>query len=123
MTLRTMQPDPTWDSTAHADTVAAFEAVGEDITVHIWGGDWCGDCRRELPKLAAALRAAEIPEGAINHHVVDQDKQGDLVSTYEVTKIPTIVIEIDGESVARFEERADRPAPEALAGELEGLRS
>jgi thioredoxin 1 len=122
MTLRTMQPDPTWDPTAHAETVTAFEAIAERVTVHIWGGDWCGDCRRELPKVAAALRAAEIPTDAINQHEVDQDTQGDLVGVYNVTKIPTIVLEIDGETVARFEEHADRPAPEFLAAALDGMK-
>lgn len=123
MRLRTMQPDPAWDATAHAETVAAFDAVADQVTVHIWGGDWCGDCRRELPKLAAALRAAEIPVDRIHQHPVDEDKDGNLVATYNVGRIPTIVIEIDGETVARFEERAERPAPEALAKALEEGRT
>lgn len=123
MTLRTMQPDPTWDATAHAETVAAFEAVADQITVHIWGGDWCGDCRRELPQLAAALQAAEIPRDRIHQHEVDQDKHGDMVATYDVETIPTIVVEIDGDTVARFEERATRPAPAYLADELAGIRT
>lgn len=119
MTLATMQPDPTWDETANAPTVDAFAAVADRLAVHIWGGDWCGDCRRELPALAAALAAADIPEDRIHVHVVDREKEGDLVEDYEVTQIPTIVLKIDGESVARFEERESRPAPVYLAGALE----
>lgn len=119
MTLSTMQPDPTWDATAHAETVDALEPVTADLTVHIWGGDWCGDCRRELPALAAALDAAGIPEAQIHQYVVDRDKDGELVDTYDVDSIPTVVLEIDGEEIARFEEREARPAPEFLAGQLQ----
>lgn len=111
-----MQPDPTWDTTAHAETVAALEAVADDLTVRIWAGDWCGDCRRELPGLAAALDAAGIPEQRIHQYVVDREKDGDLVETYDVQSVPTIILEIAGEEVARFVEREDRPAP-AFFGE------
>lgn len=118
MALATMQADPTWDTTAHAETVEAFERVAEDLTVHIWGGDWCGDCRRELPGLAAALEAAGIPESHIHQYVVDRDKEGELVDTYDVHSIPTVVLEIEGEEIGRFEEREARPAAEFLAEQL-----
>ncbi|MFB6111969.1 MAG: TlpA family protein disulfide reductase [Halobacteriaceae archaeon] len=118
MTLSTMQPDPAWDATAEAATVDSLAAVADEVVVHVWGGDWCGDCRRELPALAAALRAADIPEERIHQHPVDQDKRGELVEAYEVSHIPTVVLEIDGETVARFEEQADRPAARYLADEL-----
>lgn len=118
MVLSTMQPEPTWDETANAETVAAIQSVAESLTVHVWGGDWCGDCRRELPALAAALQAADISESQINVHEVDQQKSGPLVEAYDVERLPTVVFELDGEEKARFEEQADRPAPIALADQL-----
>lgn len=119
MPLATMEPEPTWDESAHAATVDALAAAAaEGAVVHVWGGDWCGDCRRELPALAAALRAAGFEADRVHHHEVDREKTGELVEAYDVTLLPTVVIEVDGVVRARFEERAARPAPAALAASL-----
>jgi thioredoxin 1 len=118
MSLSTMEPTPTWDADAHADVVETFAAHRDRITVHVWGGDWCPDCRQQLPDFAAALRAAEIPDGAVHEHAVDRDKDGDLVDPYDVTHIPTVVVEVDGEEVARFVESGPQPIAETLADQL-----
>jgi len=118
MTLETMQPTPTWDAAAHEDLLEPFRSLGDRITIHVWGGDWCSDCRRQLPAFAAALSAAEVPESAIHQHAVDRDKQGPLVEAYDVEYIPTVVVELDGAEVARFVESADRPIAAELADDL-----
>jgi thiol-disulfide isomerase/thioredoxin len=118
MSLETMEPTPTWDATAHESIVDRFAALRDRLTVSVWGGDWCPDCRRQLPDFAAALEAAEIPDERVNSYPVDRDKNGELVEEYDVEFIPTIVIEVDGEVVARFVESGDRPAAEELADQL-----
>lgn len=78
MTLQVTEPDPTWDAEAHAETVAALSALDDPaVTVHVWGADWCGDCRRELPALFAAFEAAGVRD-RVAVHPVDGDKDGDL---------------------------------------------
>ncbi len=116
MTLEVTTPNPTWDAEAHAATVEALAGLS-DATVHVWAADWCGDCRRELPDLFAAVEAAGVRD-RVTVHAVDEDKDGDLTDAYDVTHIPTVVVERDGETVARFEERATLPAPRAIAEEL-----
>lgn len=118
VTLASFQPDPAWDPTAHAATVSAFEELPLEATIHVWGGDWCGDCQRELPALAAALAAADIDDERIKLHAVTEAKEGELVDAYGVTVVPTVVIELDGEELARFEEEAALSAPAALAETL-----
>lgn len=118
MSLETMAPTPTWDAAAHEETVETFESLRDRITVHVWGGDWCPDCRSQLPDFAAALSAAEVPDDAVHQHALDRDKEGDLVDEYDVEYIPTVVVEVDGEAVARFVESADRPIAETLADRL-----
>lgn len=118
MSLSTFDPDPTWDADANAETVAAFETLPESALIRVWGGDWCGDCRRELPALAAALEAADVPADQVAVYPLTQEKTGELVEEYGVTHVPTVVVEVDGEEVARFEEQDLFPAPQALARSL-----
>jgi thioredoxin 1 len=122
MSLDTMQPTPTWDADAHEETVETFEAIADEITVKVWGGDWCKDCRAALPDFAAALDAAGVPEDSIEHYPVekaeDGSKVGPGVDDYGIEFIPTIVIERGGEELVRFVESEDVPAAVWLADRL-----
>jgi thioredoxin 1 len=110
MSLATMEPNPAWDAVAYEESV---EALAEpDLVFRIWGGDWCGDCRKQLPDFAAALDAAGVPDDRIEEYAVDQDKQGPGVEEYGIEFIPTVVVERDGEEVARFVE--SEPVPIAV---------
>ncbi|WP_256392143.1 thioredoxin [Natronoarchaeum rubrum] len=120
MSLETMEPTPTWDADAHEETVDVFAELAEDdsITIKVWGGDWCKDCRAELPDFGAALDAAEFPEDRVEEIPVDEDKDGPLTDEYDVELIATIVVERDGEEIVRFEEEEPVPAAVYLADEL-----
>jgi len=115
-----MQPTPTWDAEAHADTVAAFAALADDpeASITLWCRDNCPDCRRELPDFAAALAAAEFPDDRLRQVVVDDDNDGPLTEAYGVERIPTVVVERDGDELARFVEEEPLPAAPYLAAEL-----
>lgn len=109
MTLTTMEPNPAWDGDSYPEVVDTFSELGEDAVVRVWGADWCGDCRSQLPDFAAALDAAGV-ENVEQYPVEREDgeKVGPQVEEYDVDLIPTIVVERDGEELARFveEERA-----------------
>ncbi|KAB1194134.1 thioredoxin [Haloferax sp. MBLA0076] len=119
-TLETMQPNPAWDADSYADAVDALGA--DDYTFKVWGGDWCGDCRRQLPDFAAALDAAGVDTDRIEHYPVekaeDGSKVGPRVDEYDVELIPTVVVEKDGEEVARFVEEEAVPIAVFLADQL-----
>ena len=112
MSLKTMEPNPTWASEAHAETVDVLEAYSDDVVYKIWGGDWCKDCRAQLPDFGAALAAGNVPEDHIKHYELDQNKEGPGVEEYDIEYIPTVVVERDGEEIARFVE--DEPVPIAV---------
>ena len=86
MELETMRPNPAWDPAAYDDAVATFERLADEIEVRVWGGDWCKDCRAQLPDFGAALDAAGIPDERVHHHPVekrdDGSKAGELVEEY-----------------------------------------
>jgi len=120
MTLSTMEPNPAWDAESYPDVVAAFEDLDDDATVHVWGADWCGDCRSQLPDLAAALEAAGVEPETYPVERDDDGKTGPKVEEYSIELIPTVVVESgDGEELARFEERERLPPAEHLAGQLQ----
>ncbi|KAB1196148.1 MULTISPECIES: thioredoxin family protein [Haloferax] len=119
-TLETMQPNPAWDAASYEDAVATLGA--DDYTFKVWGGDWCGDCRSQLPDFAAALDAAGVSAENIEHYPVekadDGSKVGPLFDEYDVELIPTVVVEKDGEELARFVEEEAVPIAVFLADQL-----
>ena len=122
MSLDSLVPAFTWDDEAHAETVDAFASIADEITVKVWGGDWCKDCRSSLPNFAAAMKAAGVERDSIEHYPVerndDGEKVGPDVETYGIEYIPTIVVERDGEELVRFVEEEDLPPAIWLAEEL-----
>lgn len=122
MTLETMEPNPIWDAEANAEALEPFEEHADELTIHVWGGDWCGDCRAVLPDFGAAMEAADVPPESIHHHEVekldDGSKEGPKVEEYGIEYIPTIVVERDGEELARFVEEEPVPAVTYLADRL-----
>ena len=107
MTLETLAPAADLDADAFDDAV--LEALaGDDYVFKVWGGDWCGDCQRQLPEFGAALAAAGVPDDRIEAYPVTKGpngKEGELVEAYGIELIPTVVVESpDGEELARFVE-------------------
>lgn len=122
MELETMRPNPVWDADSYDDAVAVFESMADDIVVNVWGGDWCPDCRSQLPDFGAALEAAGVEN--VEHYPVekadDGSKIGPGVEKYGIELIPTVIVE-DAESgaeLARFVEDADAPIVVHLAEQL-----
>jgi thiol-disulfide isomerase/thioredoxin len=123
--LETMRPSDDLDTVSDSDTVDddTLAALGTDGLVYrVWGGDWCGDCRRQLPAFASALAAAGVSADRIHEYPVektaDGSKTGEKVGAYGVDYIPTVVVERDGAEVARFVEDADEPVADYLAARL-----
>ncbi|WP_435318541.1 TlpA family protein disulfide reductase [Haloarchaeobius sp. TZWSO28] len=123
MELETMRPTPTWDGAGYEDSLDVWSALADDIVVKVWGGDWCKDCRSQLPDFGAALEQAEVDE--VEHYPVEKEddgsKVGPGVEEYGIEYIPTVVVEDadTGEELARFVEEEDRPIAVWLADQLE----
>ena len=107
MELETMAPADGWEPT-HGSEDAITALAAADYTFHVWGGDWCIDCQEQLPAFGAALEYAGVDDEQITHYPVDKkddgSKTGPGVSDYGIEYIPTVVVERDGDEVARFVE-------------------
>ena len=123
--LTTMEPDPVWDAASYEDTVDTLAEHADDLVFKIWGGDWCKDCRSQLPAFGAALEAAEVPDENVEHYPTEKEddgsKTGPGVDDYDIEYIPTVVVEQadTGEEVTRFVESEDAPIAVYLANQLE----
>lgn len=116
--MESMEPTPDWDADAHRDVVDAFADLDGDVVIKVWGADWCPDTRDELPDFAAALAAAEFDDERIEQYEVDRDKNGPGTEAYDIEYIPSVVVERDGEEIARFVEEESVPAAVHLADQF-----
>jgi thiol-disulfide isomerase/thioredoxin len=118
--LETMRPNPAWDAASYPEVVDALAREG--LEFNVWGGDWCKDCRAQLPDFGAALEAASVPDSRVEHYPVekreDGSKVGPKVDEYGIERIPTVVVEYDGEELARFVEKESVPIAVYLAEHL-----
>lgn len=118
--LETMQPNPAWDADSYPEVVDALSQEG--LVFNVWGGDWCKDCRSQLPDFGAALAAAGVSEENVHHYPVEKEddgsKVGPNVEEYGIERIPTVVVERDGEELTRFVEEAEVPIAVYLAERL-----
>jgi len=120
MALETLEPNPVWMADAYADTVDTLEAHKDEVVFKIWCGDWCKDCRAQLPDFGAALEAADVPDDRIEEYELDEKKQGPGVEEYGVEFIPTVVVERGGREIARYVENEEGSSiAVALADQLE----
>ncbi|OYR80210.1 thioredoxin family protein, partial [Halorubrum sp. E3] len=60
MTLETLAPDA--GDADDLDPAVLDALAADDYRFKVWGGDWCGDCQRQLPDFGAALDAAGVPD-------------------------------------------------------------
>ena len=122
--LTTMEPDPVWDEDSYEETVETLRDLDGSVVFKVWGGDWCKDCRSQLPAFGAALDAADVAEDRIEHYPTEKEddgsKTGPGVDEYGIEYIPTVVVEDSetGEELARFVEDAEVPIAVALADDL-----
>ncbi|MBV0903370.1 thioredoxin family protein [Haloarcula salina] len=122
-TLETMEPNPVWVKDAYSDTVDVLTRHSQDLVFKIWGGDWCKDCRAQLPDFGAALDAAGVPDANVHHYPVEKEddgsKTGPQVEEYGIEYIPTVVVERGGEEIARFVEEEPVPISVHLAQKID----
>jgi len=98
------QPDP------QASTALATVPPGAEVTIFL--GTWCGDSRREVPRLWKALdiagsRGVDVPF-AIHYIAVDRQKKEPSapVTNNDIRYVPTFIVTREGREVGRIVEQA-----------------
>jgi thioredoxin len=75
--------------------------VKQQVVVMDFWASWCAPCRRFAPTFDAWSK--KYSNDNVKFVKVDADKQRDLVTKYQVHALPTVVIEVNGKVVAKFE--------------------
>jgi hypothetical protein len=120
---------PAWREAREAAAIDAEAAArlarvppGAEVTVLL--GTWCGDSRREVARLFAALEAAGALPFEIRFIGVDRSKQAPgYTEEANLLYVPTIIVTRDGVEVGRIIESAPLGVERSLLELLDGTRS
>lgn len=103
-----------------AQALASVEP-GAEVTVFL--GTWCGDSRREVPRLWRALDDAggTVPFG-IEYIAVDEQKQDPqgLAAAADIRYVPTFIVSRGGKEMGRIVESAPNGVEQDLLNLLNG---
>ena len=77
-----------------------------DYKIKVFMGTWCGDSKRDVPKLYKLLEESGYDMDNIEMQAVRHDKTlpDDLQEEFDVHHVPTIIFYEDGKEVNRFVE-------------------
>ena len=81
-------------------------ATDNGVDFLIFAGSWCEDTERELPKLYKLITGAGIFPDKIFLYGVDRQKiePSGTANYYKIEKVPTLVLEVEGEEIGRIVE-------------------
>ncbi|MFC1481570.1 thioredoxin family protein [Candidatus Neomarinimicrobiota bacterium] len=79
----------------------------KDIDILIFFGTWCGDSKREVPKIYRIFDALNVPERRIRLVAMDRNKEtpDNLENGLEIRRVPTILFYESGIELGRIIER------------------
>ncbi|GAL84379.1 thioredoxin-like protein [Sporocytophaga myxococcoides] len=79
---------------------------GSKLSFIVFGGTWCGDTQRELPKFYKITDEANIKKEKITLYLLNHDKKSPekLEKKYKIHSIPTFIILINGKEAGRIVE-------------------
>ena len=102
---------------------------GAEVTVFL--GTWCGDSRREVPRLWKALDLAQAEGAAVQfqiHYIgVDRQKKEPVapVTNNDIRYVPTFIVHRQGREVGRIVEESpngiEKDLLSLLTGQAKGL--
>jgi len=112
-------------STVDATAAAALAQVAPGAEVIVVLGTWCGDSKREVPRLWRALEVAGAVPFSVTYLGVDRAKEAPngVVDGLDARFVPTIIVRRDGAEVGRVIEGAPEGIEVALLALLRGERS
>ena len=111
-----------------AGVARELAAVESGAAVTVFVGTWCGDSRREVPRLwkALALAGGDVPF-EVRYVGVDRAKKepADAIAESEVLYLPTFIVHRDGRETGRIVETSphgvERDLLDLLTGKARGL--
>lgn len=125
---RIEEAHPEWvaaeaESTPDAAASQALASVPPGAEVTVFLGTWCGDSRREVPRLWKALDLAGAEAPFTIHYIgVDREKKEPSapVTNNDIRYVPTFIVQREGREVGRIVEESPNGIEKDLLALLNG---
>lgn len=93
--------------TLDEESKKALKKGMKDVEIRAYMGTWCGDSKRETPMFYKMLDEIGFKEKNLTLITVDRSKKEplDLVSGYDIIRVPTFIFYRDGKEIGRYVER------------------
>jgi thiol-disulfide isomerase/thioredoxin len=90
-----------------AEVVKELKKAMKGVTVRAYMGTWCGDSKRETPQFYKLMDSADYDLDQVTMITVDRTKKKpvELVSDYNVIRVPTFIFYKNGKELGRYVER------------------
>lgn len=90
-----------------AAAIEGLKVALQDVEIRAYMGTWCGDSKRETPRFYNILDAAGYDLDNVTMITVDRSKKQpvNLVSGYDIVRVPTFIFYRNGEEIGRYVER------------------
>ncbi|MEN8815990.1 MAG: thioredoxin family protein [Nonlabens sp.] len=90
-----------------AAAIEGLKVALKDVEIRAYMGTWCGDSKRETPQFYNILDAAGYDLDNVTMITVDRSKKQpvNLVSGYDIVRVPTFIFYRNGEEIGRYVER------------------
>jgi len=92
--------------TPDSSTIQALKPKINAYTYYVFGGAWCGDTKRLLPKFFKTLNQSNVESGKVQLYLLDHQKHSPDKEErkYKVVNIPTFILYKDGKEIGRIVE-------------------
>ncbi|NKB90426.1 MAG: DUF4440 domain-containing protein [Acidobacteria bacterium] len=116
---------------AYSPDAAAVEGLGaldDETQIEVFFGTWCGDSKREVPRLMRSLDEAGFPRDRVrivalsDHPGVFKMSPAGSEHAFLIHRTPTIVVHRDGDELGRIVERPAGQVEQDLAAIVAGDR-
>ncbi|UCF68492.1 MAG: thioredoxin family protein, partial [Acidobacteriota bacterium] len=107
-----------------ASAVDALASVDEELRLTVFLGTWCGDSKREVPRLLKTLELAGNPLVKTRLIAVSSGfvEPLEMLQRKAITNVPTVIVERRGSEIGRFVETPAGPSIEADLAAIVGGR-
>jgi thiol-disulfide isomerase/thioredoxin len=105
----------------NTEAVSRLHDANKNLSFVVFGGSWCSDTKKALPKFYKVIEQAEIPAKKVMLYGVDRDKNSlekdgskRQSKYYHINHVPTFIVFYNGKEIGRLDEIPDKSIEQDL---------